>query len=63
MVEPASRSPVRPPTAGSITADPFGTGYAFTDEDTRDPSRYFIAYETGDNTTTAAESQISSIGG
>ncbi|MBN2045951.1 MAG: hypothetical protein JW757_13095 [Anaerolineales bacterium] len=41
------------PTAGSITADPFGTGYAFTEEDVRDPSRYFIVYETGDNTTTA----------
>jgi hypothetical protein len=40
------------PTAGSITADPFSTGYAFTDEDTRDPSRFFIVYETGDNTTT-----------
>jgi len=31
--------------------DPFGSGYAFTEEDTRDPSRYFIVYETGDNTT------------
>jgi hypothetical protein len=41
------------PTAASITADPFGTGYAFTEEDTRDPSRYFVVYETGDNTTTA----------
>ena len=41
-------------TSGSITTDPFGSGYAFTEEDTRDPSRYFIVYETGDNTTTAA---------
>jgi hypothetical protein len=30
-----------------------GTGHMFTEEDTRDPSRYFIAYETGDNSTTA----------
>ncbi len=46
------------PTAGSITADPFGVGipnYNITgeDEDIRDPSRYFIVYETGDNSTTA----------
>jgi hypothetical protein len=40
-------------TAGSITSDPFETGYDFTDEDIRDPSRYFIVFETGDNTTTA----------
>jgi hypothetical protein len=40
------------PTAGSITTDPFGTGYSFTEEDVRDPSRFFIVYETGDNTTT-----------
>jgi hypothetical protein len=39
-------------TSGSITADPFLTGYEFTEEDVRDPSRYFIVYETGDNTTT-----------
>lgn len=41
------------PTADTVEDDPFGFGYAFTDEDTRDPSRYFIVYETGDNTTTA----------
>lgn len=41
------------PTAASITEDPFGTGYTFTEEDTQDPSRYFIVFETGDNTTTA----------
>ncbi len=47
------------PTAGSITADPFAVGipgYVSGDgdsEDVRDPSRYFIAFETGDNTTTA----------
>ena len=40
-------------TAASITDDPYGSGYALTDEDTRDPSRYFIVFETGDNTTTA----------
>jgi hypothetical protein len=40
-------------TAPSITADPFLSGYTFTEEDTRDPSRFFIVYETGDNTTTA----------
>lgn len=43
------------PTAGSITADPFGVGIPDPDgEDLRDPSRFFIVYETGDNTTTAA---------
>jgi len=41
------------PTAASINEDPFGTGYEFTEEDLRDPSRYAIVYETGDNTTTA----------
>jgi hypothetical protein len=41
------------PTAGSITADPFATGYILTDEDVRDPSRYAIVYETGDNRTAA----------
>ncbi len=41
------------PYGVSITADPFETGYTFTEEDERDPSRYFIVYETGDNTTTA----------
>jgi hypothetical protein len=42
------------PTSGSILEDPsFGTGW-LSEEDTRDPSRYFIVYETGDNTTTAA---------
>lgn len=41
------------PQGVSITADPFGTGHVFTAEDVRDPSRYFIVYETGDNTTTA----------
>ncbi len=41
------------PQGVSITADPFDSGYQLTDEDTRDGSRFFIAYETGDNTTTA----------
>jgi hypothetical protein len=42
------------PTAPSITADPFGVGIPDPDgDDLRDPSRYFIVYETGDNTTTA----------
>ena len=41
------------PYGDSITEDPFGTGYAFTEDDTVNPSRYFIVYETGDNTTTA----------
>jgi hypothetical protein len=43
------------PRGDSITADPFGVGttpWADT-EDVRNPSRYFIVYETGDNTTTA----------
>ena len=40
------------PQGVSITADPFETGYTLELEDARDPSRYFIAYETGDNTTT-----------
>ena len=42
------------PTAATITADPFGNGILDPEgEDLRDPSRYFIVYETGDNTTTA----------
>ncbi len=42
------------PTGTSITADPFGTGYVDNiDDDTREPSRFFIVYETGDNTTAA----------
>ena len=45
-------------TAATITADPFDYGIPSYDlgsgsEDVRDPSRYFIVYETGDNTTTA----------
>ena len=46
------------PQGVSITADPFGYGipnYTSGDgdsEDVRDPSRFFIVYETGDNTTT-----------
>ena len=45
-------------TAATITADPFGYGIPNYDlgsgsEDVRDPSRYFIVFETGDNTTTA----------
>ncbi|MFW2333858.1 choice-of-anchor O protein, partial [Ilumatobacter sp.] len=41
-------------TPASIDVDdPYGSGYALTDEDVRDPSRYFIVFETGDNTTTA----------
>lgn len=41
-------------TAESITSDLFGAGIPNIDgEDMRDPSRYFIVYETGDNTTTA----------
>ena len=46
-------------TVPSITNDPFGYGIPnYTSgtgdsEDVRDPSRYFIVYETGDNTTTA----------
>ena len=45
------------PYGYGITADPFGFGvpnYAAGDgesEDVRDPSRFFVAYETGDNTT------------
>jgi hypothetical protein len=39
------------PQGVGITADPFGTGYSTLD-DVRDPSRYFIVYETGDNSTT-----------
>ncbi len=47
------------PQGVGITADPFGYGIPeYTSgeggsEDVRDPSRYFIVYETGDNTTTA----------
>jgi hypothetical protein len=42
------------PRGESITADPFGYGIPYPDtEDLRNPSRYFIVYETGDNTTTA----------
>jgi len=49
------------PTPPSISLDLFGYGipnYGVNEdgtdgEDVRDPSRYFIAYETGDNTTTA----------
>jgi len=42
------------PTAASITADPFLVGIPdINGEDQRDPSRYFIVYETGDNTTTS----------
>ncbi len=47
------------PTAPTITSDLFGEGipgYVSGDgdsEDLRDPSRYFIVYETGDNSTTA----------
>jgi hypothetical protein len=41
------------PQGVSNTTDPFGTGYTSpTGDDVRDPSRYFIVYETGDNTTT-----------
>ena len=45
-------------TPATITADPFGYGVPNYDlgsgsEDVRDPSRFFIVYETGDNTTTA----------
>jgi len=38
-------------TAPSITADPFDVGVDLYLEDVRDPSRYFIVFETGDNTT------------
>ena len=42
------------PRGESITADPFGVGIPDPEgEDLRDPSRYAIVYETGDNTTTA----------
>ena len=47
------------PQGVSVTSDLFGYGLlewetAFGDnEDVRDPSRYFVVYETGDNTTTA----------
>jgi hypothetical protein len=42
------------PRGESITADPFGVGIFDPEgEDLRDPSRYAIVYETGDNTTTA----------
>ncbi|MGD2128304.1 MAG: choice-of-anchor O protein [Lysobacterales bacterium] len=46
------------PRGESITADPFEFGLPDygddgVDEDVRDPSRYFIVFETGDNTTTA----------
>lgn len=40
------------PQGVSNTTDPFGTGFTTLD-DVRDPSVYFIVYETGDNTTTA----------
>jgi hypothetical protein len=40
------------PQGVSNTSDPFGNGTNPYGEDTRDPSRYFIVYETGDNTTT-----------
>ncbi|OYX30356.1 MAG: hypothetical protein B7Z03_06300, partial [Hydrogenophilales bacterium 32-62-9] len=38
------------PTGVSVTDDPFATGWSSAD-DVRDPSRYFVVYETGDNTT------------
>jgi hypothetical protein len=42
------------PRGESITADPFLVGIPDPDgEDLRNPSHYFIVYETGDNTTTA----------
>ncbi|MGD8939420.1 MAG: choice-of-anchor O protein [Gammaproteobacteria bacterium] len=42
------------PKGVSITADPFAVGIPDPEgEDLRDPSRYAIVYETGDNTTTA----------
>jgi hypothetical protein len=42
------------PTAGSILVDDDGTPTAtYEPTDIRDASRYFIVYETGDNTTTA----------
>jgi hypothetical protein len=41
------------PQGVSNTANPFGTVVDPYGEDVRDPSRYFVVYETGDNTTTA----------
>jgi hypothetical protein len=42
------------PTGTSVTADPFATGYIGNmDDDMREPSRFFVVYETGDNTTAA----------
>ncbi len=42
------------PRGQSITADPFGVGVYDPDgEDLRNPSRFFVVFETGDNTTTA----------
>jgi hypothetical protein len=41
------------PRGVSVTSDPFATGYPLTEEDERDPSRFAIVYETGDNTTAA----------
>jgi hypothetical protein len=42
------------PTGDTIIADPFLVGIPDpVGEDLRDPSRYFIIYETGDNTSTA----------
>jgi hypothetical protein len=42
------------PRGVSITTDPFGSGIPYPEtEDLRDPSRYFVVYETGDNTTAA----------
>lgn len=41
------------PQGVSNTTDPFGTKYTSpTGDDIRDPSRFFIVYETGDNSTT-----------
>jgi hypothetical protein len=40
------------PQGVSNTSDRFGAGVDPYGEDVRDPSRYFIVYETGDNTTT-----------
>jgi hypothetical protein len=41
------------PQGVSNTSDLFGYGTDPYGEDVRDPSRYFVVYETGDNTTTA----------
>jgi hypothetical protein len=41
------------PQGVSNTLDPFGYGTNPYGEDVRNPSRYFIVYETGDNTTTS----------